>query len=106
MITMFRPAKYCMYWQNTSEARVVPNSSRVSAFVISCVVLVMFWLSTISPIREIMGRMGTLQSLQIGTLRPRHISDGILFLTSGALVLVNTSVKIYNMTAAALRALS
>lgn len=34
-------------------------------------------------------------------LRPRHISDGILFLTSGALVLVNTSVKIYNMTAAA-----
>ena len=84
MITMLLPAKYCMYWQNTSEARVVPNSSRVSAFVISSVVLVMFWLSTISPIREIMGRMGTLQSLQIGTrFAPAIYPIGYFFLHLG-----------------------
>lgn len=37
----------------------------------------------------------------INPLCTRNISNGILFLTSGALVLVNTSVKIYNITAAA-----
>ena len=62
-----RPVKYSIYCRNTSEARVVPRSSRVSALVISTVVLVMFWLSTISPIREIMGLTGMLQDWQIGT---------------------------------------